>query len=69
MKPLTGFFISTVAPGITAPEGSVTVPFTIELPVVCAKELNAFSIRTEESTAAADKYLKESGITPLQENG
>jgi hypothetical protein len=36
-KPLTGFLISTVALGTTAPVGSTTVPLMdVELPLDCA---------------------------------
>ena len=40
LKPLTGFWISTVALGTTAPDGSTTVPVTgAELPPDCALAL------------------------------
>jgi hypothetical protein len=53
---LTGLVITTVAPGTTAPDGSVTTPVTDELPEVWARAWIVLSAKQKiaTQTAAAD---------------
>src|ERR1035438_8082861 len=50
---LTGLWISMVAPGTTAPDGSETTPLSDEFPVVCALALMTQSAKQNIATAIA----------------
>ena len=50
---LTGLWISMVAPGTTAPDGSATTPLSDEFPVVCALALMTPSAKQNIATAIA----------------
>lgn len=50
---LTGLWISMVAPGTTAPDGSETTPLSDEFPVVCALALMTQSAKQNIASAIA----------------
>src|ERR1022692_2103961 len=50
---LTGLWISMVAPGTTAPDGSATTPLSDEFPVVCALPLMTQSAKQNIASAIA----------------